>query len=290
MAEEIIALILLASSFFVAIAVIHHYVKSFIIPAVAVMMALGAISVFLPTPEGFEFEDLYHFVETEMSEVILLVIIPILIFESGRKVKIGDLKHEAVHIGFFAIVGVIITIFLIGFSIGVVFEIPLIHALLFGAILAATDPVAVGAVFSKFPIPHRLNTLIEGESLFNDATGVISFNVIKSIIFAGVVFSLLDATLSFLWSMIGAIVLGSAIGWISGKVLNRWNDDEHVDFTFGNSSGNRGICCGRALFPCLRSCDYFVYCTFNFKDPQGDRKGGQDSISQILGLSRICCK
>ena len=231
MAEEIIAFILLASSFFVAIAVIHHYVKSFIIPAVAVMMALGAISVFLPTPEGFEFEDLYHFVETEMSEVILLVIIPILIFESGRKVKIGDLKHEAAHIGFFAIVGVIITIFLIGFSIGAVFEIPLIHALLFGAILAATDPVAVGAIFSKFPIPHRLNTLIEGESLFNDATGVISFNVIKSIIFAGVVFSLLDATLSFLWSMIGAIALGSAIGWISGKVLNKWNDDEHVDFT-----------------------------------------------------------
>lgn len=73
--------------------------------------------------------------------------------------------------------------------------------------------------------------MIEGESLFNDATGVISFNVIKSIIFAGVAFSLLDTTLSFLWSMIGAIVLGSGIGWVSGKVLNKWNDDEHVDFT-----------------------------------------------------------
>jgi CPA1 family monovalent cation:H+ antiporter len=160
MAEEIIAVILLASSFLVAIAAVHHYVKSFIIPAVAVMMALGAISVFLPTPEGFEFEDLYHFVETDMSEVILLVIIPILIFESGRKVKMGDIKHEATHIGFFAIIGVIVTIFLIGFLIGAAFEIPLIHALLFGAILAATDPVAVGAIFSKFPIPHRLNTLI----------------------------------------------------------------------------------------------------------------------------------
>ena len=231
MTEEIISIILLASSFLVVIAAIHHYVKSFIIPAVTVMMALGAISVFLPTSEDFEFEDLYHFVETDMSEIILLIIIPILIFESGRKVRIADIKHEAAHIGFFAIIGVIITIFLIGFSIGTTFEIPLIHALLFGAILAATDPVAVGAIFARFPIPHRLNTLIEGESLFNDATGVISFNVIKSIIFAGVAFSLLDAILSFLWSMIGAIALGSAIGWVSGKVLNRWNDDEHVDFT-----------------------------------------------------------
>ena len=212
------------------------------------MMALGAISAFLPTPEGFEFEDLYHFVETDMSEVILLVIIPILIFESGRKVKIGDIKHESAHIGFFAIIGVIVTIFLIGFSIGIVFEIPLIHALLFGTILAATDPVAVGAIFSRFPIPHRLNILIEGESLFNDATGVISFNVIKSIIFAGIAFSLLDTTLSFLWSMIGAIALGSGIGWVSGKVLNRWNDDEHVDFTLAIAVAIGGYAIAEHLF------------------------------------------
>lgn len=104
MTEETIVLVLLASSFLMAITAIHHYIKSFTIPAVAVMMALEAFSVFLPTPEGFEFEDLYHFVETDISEVILLVIIPILIFESGRKVKIGDIKHEAGHMIFFEIV------------------------------------------------------------------------------------------------------------------------------------------------------------------------------------------
>ena len=52
-------------------------------------------------------------------------------------------------------------------------------ALLFGSIVAATDAVAVAAVFKRFPIPQRLNLIIEGESLFNDATGVISFGVIK---------------------------------------------------------------------------------------------------------------
>lgn len=227
---EIIPIILIVSTFLIVISAIHHYVKNFIIPAVAIMMALGAISVFLPIPD-FNFEEFYDFVEEDISEVILLVIIPILIFESGRKVKLENIKHEFAHIGFFAIIGVIITIFLIGFSIGFVFEIPLIHALLFGAILAATDPVAVGAILKKFHIPSRLNTLLEGESLFNDATGVISFNVIKTIIFAGVTFSLLDATLSFLWSMIGAILLGSGMGWITGKLLNKWDDDEHVDFT-----------------------------------------------------------
>jgi len=68
--------------------------------------------------------------------------------------------------------------------------------MILGAILAATDPVAVGAIFKRFPIPHRLNVIIEGESLFNDGTCVISVNLIKSIIFLGVAFSLLGITLS----------------------------------------------------------------------------------------------
>jgi len=230
MSEEFFSIIFMGSAFLIAIAAVHHYSRHLIIPAVTVMMALGAVSVFLPI-SGFSSIDIFEFVETEMPDVILLVIIPILIFESGRKIKLSDIKHEAGHIGFFAIIGVIITIFLIGFVIHLVFEIPLIHGLLFGAILAATDPVAVGAVFSRFPIPKRLETLIEGESLFNDATGVISFNVIKSIILVGVAFSLLDTALSFLWAMIGAMLLGSGIGWVVGKLLNKWNDDEHVDFT-----------------------------------------------------------
>ena len=64
------------------------------------------------------------------------------------------------------------------------------------AILASTDPVAVGVIFKKFPIPHKLNVIIESESLFNDATGVISFNFIRGFIFSGAAFSLLDASIS----------------------------------------------------------------------------------------------
>ena len=79
--------------------------------------------------------------------------------------------------------------------------------MLLGAILAATDPVAVGVIFKKFPIPHKLNIIIEGESLFNDATGVISFNVIRGIIFSGVAFSLLDASISFICQWLVQLLL-----------------------------------------------------------------------------------
>jgi CPA1 family monovalent cation:H+ antiporter len=193
-------------------------------------MFLGAVLTSVPYV-GFKVEEIYKFIG-EIPDIILLVIIPILIFESGRKLKLGQIKKEAVPIGFFAIIGVIITILIIGAGVTSIFHIPYIDALLFGTILAATDPVAVGVIFKKFPIPHKLNTMIEGESLFNDATGVISFNVIKGIIFSGVAFSLLDTSISFIWSMVGAIALGTGIGWIGGIILNKWKADEYVDFTF----------------------------------------------------------
>jgi monovalent cation:H+ antiporter, CPA1 family len=228
--ELLITFMLSFSLLLVIISTVHRYTRNFIIPGVTILMLLGAVIPLVPII-GFEAEEFYNFVEG-IPEIILLVIIPILIFESGRKLKIGQIKKEAIPIGFFAIVGVIITILIIGFAFFSVFQIPFIDALLFGTILAATDPVAVGVIFKKFPIPHKLNTIIEGESLFNDATGVISFNVVKGIIFSGVAFSLLDTSISFIWSMLGAIALGTALGWIGGKILDRWKADEYVDFTF----------------------------------------------------------
>jgi Na+:H+ antiporter len=233
MAEGGLVLVTFMLSFsvlLVVISAVHRYTRNIIIPGVAILMFLGAILPIVPNVTH-NVEDFYGITE-RIPEIILYVIIPILIFESGRKLSIGQIKKEALPIGFFAIVGVIITILIIGIAVTAIFQIPFIDGLLFGTILAATDPVAVGIIFKKFPIPHRLNLIIEGESLFNDATGVISFNVVKGIIFSGIVFSLLDTSFSFLWTMVGAIAFGIVLGWIGGKILNKWKADEYVDFTF----------------------------------------------------------
>ena len=214
----------------VVISAVHRYTRNIIIPGVAILMFLGAILPVVPNVTH-EVENFYGITE-RIPEIILYVIIPILIFESGRKLSIKQIKKESIPIGFFSIIGVIITILIIGIAVTSIFQIPVIDGLLFGTILAATDPVAVGIIFKKFPIPHRLNLIIEGESLFNDATGVISFNVVKGIIFSGVAFSLLDTSLSFIWTMVGAIAFGTGLGWIGGKILNKWKADEYVDFTF----------------------------------------------------------
>jgi len=226
----LVSLMLGFSLLLVIISAVHRYTKNIIIPGVAILMFLGATLVVVPNLTH-EVENFYSLVE-RTPEIILYVIIPILIFESGRKLSIKQIKSEAIPIGFFSIIGVIITILIIGIAVTTIFQIPFIDGLLFGTILAATDPVAVGIIFKKFPIPHRLNLIIEGESLFNDATGLISFNVVKGIIFSGVAFSLLDTSLSFLWTMVGAIAFGTGLGWIGGKILNKWKADEYVDFTF----------------------------------------------------------
>jgi CPA1 family monovalent cation:H+ antiporter len=214
----------------VIISAVHRYTRNIIIPGVAILMFLGATLAVVPILTH-EVENFYNVIE-RIPEIILYVIIPILIFESGRKLSIKQIKNEAIPIGFFSIIGVIITILIIGIAVTTIFQIPVIDGLLFGTILAATDPVAVGIIFKKFPIPHRLNLIIEGESLFNDATGVISFNVVKGIIFSGVAFSLLDTSISFIWTMVGAIAFGTGLGWVGGKILNKWKADEYVDFTF----------------------------------------------------------
>ena len=226
----LVSLMLGFSLLLVIISAVHRYTKNIIIPGVAILMFLGATLIVVPNLTH-EVENFYSLVE-RTPEIILYVIIPILIFESGRKLSIKQIKSEAIPIGFFSIIGVIITILIIGIAVTTIFQIPFIDGLLFGTILAATDPVAVGIIFKKFPIPHRLNLIIEGESLFNDATGLISFNVVKGIIFSGVLFSLLDTSFSFLWTMVGAIAFGTGLGWIGGKILNKWKADEYVDFTF----------------------------------------------------------
>ena len=226
----LVSLMLGFSVLLVIISAVHRYTRNIIIPGVAILMFLGATLAVVPILTH-EVENFYSVIE-RTPEIILYVIIPILIFESGRKLSIKQIEKEAIPIGFFSIIGVIITILIIGIAVTTIFQIPVIDGLLFGTILAATDPVAVGIIFKKFPIPHRLNLIIEGESLFNDATGLISFNVVKGIIFSGVAFSLLDTSISFIWTMVGAIAFGTGLGWIGGKILNKWKADEYVDFTF----------------------------------------------------------
>jgi Na+/H+ antiporter len=98
--------------------------------------------------------------------------------------------------------------------------VPLAVAFALGAILSPTDPVAVSAIAAGNPIQPRLMHILEGESLFNDASGLVCFHFAVAAAITGT-FSVTRASLSFLQAAGGGIAVGLAISWAVG-LINRW--------------------------------------------------------------------
>jgi CPA1 family monovalent cation:H+ antiporter len=96
------------------------------------------------------------------------------------------------------------------------------QALLFGSLISATDPVAVIALFKELGAPKQLAVLVEGESLFNDATAIVTFNIIFATITAGAVGAdaIQQGAIAFLVSFVGGILVGAAFGYLMRLAMN----------------------------------------------------------------------
>ncbi|MCB0414017.1 MAG: cation:proton antiporter [Bdellovibrionales bacterium] len=111
-------------------------------------------------------------------EIILFVLLPPLVFESAYNFDFADLKKDLVPISFYAVIALCLSTSIIGASFYFLFGLQLVPSLVFGALISATDPVAVVSLFKQIGAPKRLNTLIEGESLFNDGTAIVLYRVL----------------------------------------------------------------------------------------------------------------
>jgi CPA1 family monovalent cation:H+ antiporter len=131
------------------------------IPAAVALVAIGAL---VPIPPPFAFGD-----------TLLFVFLPPLIFEAAWNLDLAALRRTAWRIVLLAVPGTLATAAIVAAGLGLVKALPLAPALLFGAIVAATDPVAVVAVFRRVPAPLELRTLVEGESLANDGVALVLF-------------------------------------------------------------------------------------------------------------------
>ena len=207
-----------------------HYAKRWIIPASVFVVIMGGLFGLVLQQFG-DWEWFNGFLSQTLSEVILFLIIPILVFQSSYLLDTHELEEEAAPVVYFATAGVVITVLIIGVLAHLVYDFPLADALLFGAILAATDPVAVHAIFKRFPIPQRLSMLVEGESLLNDATGVISFEMCKMVAVSGLAVTVLGISLWFLWAVVAALAVGAFLGWGAAKLIHAWGDDHNIDMT-----------------------------------------------------------
>lgn len=162
------------------------------------------------------------------EDLILQVFIPALLFEAAYNLSWPRLRAEIRPITALAIPGVIAVTFITG-SIVHLAGLRWPVALLFGALIAATDPVSVLATFRHLGVNRRLAIIMEGESLFNDGTALVVFKLVLAVVVAGSV-TASTTLLSFIVSIVGGILTGLAVGYL-GALFLRQIDDYLIEVT-----------------------------------------------------------
>lgn len=148
----------------------------------------------------------------QFSYLILHILVPILVFESAFSLKARVLLKNMLIVILLAIPFMLFAAGITGvalfYGIGHPVGFPWSAALLCGVILSATDPVAVVALFKQLGAPDRLTALLEGESLFNDATAIVMFTLLVATATSGESFQVSAALTAFVYSFLGGIAVG----------------------------------------------------------------------------------
>ena len=166
-------------------------------------------------------------------DLILYVFLPTLIFESAFNLDARALRHNLGAVLLLAIPGLLLSTLLIGLGVAFATPIPIAAALLLGAILSATDPVAVVALFKQLGAPQRLMTLVEGESLFNDATSIVVAGILVGVVTAGSVSAetIGHGVIEFAVLFLGGLLVGWLLGLLTGYVLGMVESDPFIEIT-----------------------------------------------------------
>ena len=201
----IIELLLIASLVAIAVRRLH----------IPYTVALVVVGLLLTTQSTVKFE--------LTPELILALFVPPLVFEAAFHLNLTELRRSSTTILILAVPGVILTTLIVGGIVSYGTSISLAAAMVFGALIAATDPVAVVALFRLLGVPKRLAVLVEGESLFNDGTALVLFNLTLAVVLTGK-FNLMNNLADFIRVSTGGIVLGLALGWVISRLIARIDD------------------------------------------------------------------
>ncbi len=162
-------------------------------------------------------------------DVILIVFLPALVFEGSVKLNVRDLLRNSAPLLLLANLGVLLAALVTGYLVHWTTGLPVEIALLFGAIISATDPISVLAIFKDLRMDKRLSLIVEGESLLNDGTAAALFQIVLAGIISGHL-TVSKGLGQFLFAVLGGAILGSFLGYAASR-LTRTIDDPEVQIT-----------------------------------------------------------
>lgn len=158
-------------------------------------------------------------------EVVFVLFLPPILFAAAYFTPIRDFKANARPILLLAVGLVLFTTVAVGIVANALIPgMSLAAALTLGAIVAPPDAVAATAVFRRLGVPRRIVTILEGESLINDASSLIAYRAASAVAIGAAAFSIADSSMSFLIIGIGGVLIGAVIGLVVTRALSRTGD------------------------------------------------------------------
>ncbi len=162
--------------------------------------------------------------QIDFSEVLLHGMLSFLLFAGALHINLDDLKSVKWPVAILATAGVVIATFIIGTLVWLAasligLDLPYLYALLFGALISPTDPIAVLAILKEAEISDKLYVKIGGESLFNDGIGVVVFLTILGVATGSEQAAFSSVSLLLAQEAIGGIILGVSLGWVTYRLL-----------------------------------------------------------------------
>jgi monovalent cation:H+ antiporter, CPA1 family len=166
-------------------------------------------------------------------DMLLFAFLPPLLFDASFRLDARWLARQIRTVLLLAVPGVVVTALAVGLGLWLVLGLPLAIGLLFGSLVAATDPVAVTAVFQFLRVGPRLTTLVEGESLINDGTAITLYTGLLGVVLLGRLDALAVAGL-FVGQVAGGAAIGGLIGLLAGR-LTRVVEDHLIEMTLSTA-------------------------------------------------------
>ena len=205
---ELLLLLLLSS---VALGWIARHFK---FPYPIALVAGGAVLGLVPNLPQYAFD----------PQLILVAVLPPILYQAALLTSWTDFKANVRPIGLLAIGLVAVTTLAVGAALKMMVpEVPWAAAFVLGAIVSPPDAVAATAILSRLNMPRRIVTILEGESLVNDASGLVLYKFAVAAVLTGA-FSLFDATLQFALVSAGGIAMGIALAFVYIAVHRRLGD------------------------------------------------------------------